>query len=152
MAISSYPTPADAGVLCVILANTAISISIVKELFRSMLHDVIGIRIASWEELSVDPSDSAECHRNPSESYMDAFEAKSQKCGTNQFSYVIAWHKSALSACLNSSRTQWLTASRVDTFSTRQCRENSKHQVMLSDAPSLAANLLRPLEVTGQRD
>ncbi|KAK6142368.1 hypothetical protein DH2020_022716 [Rehmannia glutinosa] len=66
---------ADAGVLCVILANTAISISIVKELFRSMLH-VIGIRIASWEELSVDPSDSAECHRNPSESYMDAFRSQ----------------------------------------------------------------------------
>lgn len=75
MAISSYPTPADAGVLCVILANTAISISIVKEIVRSILH-VIGIRIASWEELSVDPSDSVECHKSHSESYMEEFQSQ----------------------------------------------------------------------------
>lgn len=60
MTILSYPTTVDAGVLIVILANTAISISIVKEIFRSILH-VIGIRIESWEELSVDTSDSYEC-------------------------------------------------------------------------------------------
>ncbi|KAL0327924.1 UNVERIFIED_CONTAM: putative E3 ubiquitin-protein ligase XERICO [Sesamum calycinum] len=75
MAISSHPTPADAGVLCVILANTAISISIMREIVRSILH-VIGIRIASWEELSVEPSDSAECHRSPSESYMEEFRSQ----------------------------------------------------------------------------
>ncbi|KAG8387155.1 hypothetical protein BUALT_Bualt03G0223800 [Buddleja alternifolia] len=76
MAISSYPTPADAGVLCVILANTAISISIVKEIVRSILHS-IGIHIASWEELSVEPTYSSECHRNPSESYMEEFRTRS---------------------------------------------------------------------------
>ncbi|KAL2246018.1 UNVERIFIED_CONTAM: putative E3 ubiquitin-protein ligase XERICO [Sesamum indicum] len=76
MAISSYPTPADAGVLCVILANTAISISIVKEIVRSILH-VIGIHIASWDEFSVEPSDSADqCCRSPSESYMDEFRSR----------------------------------------------------------------------------
>lgn len=75
MAISSYPTPADAGVLCLILANTAISISIVKEIFRSILH-VIGIRIESWEELSVDTSDSYECHKTPSESYVEEFRSQ----------------------------------------------------------------------------
>ncbi|PIN20350.1 hypothetical protein CDL12_06941 [Handroanthus impetiginosus] len=75
MAISSYSTPADAGVLCVILANTAISISIVKEIFRSILH-VIGIRIASWEELSAEPSHSTECHRSPAESYIEEFQSQ----------------------------------------------------------------------------
>ncbi|KAI3457692.1 hypothetical protein Pfo_014355 [Paulownia fortunei] len=75
MAISSYPTPADAGVLCVILANTAISISIVKEIVRSILH-VIGIHIASWEEFSVEPPDSVEFRRSPSESYMEEFRSR----------------------------------------------------------------------------
>lgn len=72
MAISSYPTPSDAGVLCVILANTAISISIVKEIFRSILH-IIGIHITSDEEFSMD---SSECRRNPSETYMEQFSSQ----------------------------------------------------------------------------
>lgn len=76
MAISSYPTPADAGVLCVILANTAISISIFKEIFRSILH-VIGIHISSWEDFSVEPSNSGECCRRPSESYVEEFRSRS---------------------------------------------------------------------------
>lgn len=75
MAISSYPTPADAGVLCIILANTAISISIVKEIVRSILH-VIGIRIDSWEELSGDPSESAECRKGLPGSYMEEFRSQ----------------------------------------------------------------------------
>lgn len=75
MAISSYSTPADSGVLFVILANTAMSISIVKEIVRSILH-VIGIRIASWEELSVEPSELADCHRSPSESYTEEFRSR----------------------------------------------------------------------------
>ncbi|XP_051115277.1 probable E3 ubiquitin-protein ligase XERICO [Andrographis paniculata] len=75
MAISSYTTPADSGVLFVILANTAMSIAMVKEIVRSILH-VIGIRIASWEELSVEPLDSGECHRSPSETYAE--ELRSQ--------------------------------------------------------------------------
>ncbi|KAL3821613.1 hypothetical protein ACJIZ3_007518 [Penstemon smallii] len=78
MAISSYPTPADAGVLCVILANTAISISIVKELVRSILQ-VIGIHFeSSSDEFSVEPSNSSAvvCRRIPSESYMEDFRSK----------------------------------------------------------------------------
>ncbi|XP_047966558.1 probable E3 ubiquitin-protein ligase XERICO [Salvia hispanica] len=75
MAISSYPTPADAGVLCVILANTVISISILKELVRSILH-IVGIRIASWEELSTDTSDPGECRKGLSESYMEEFRSQ----------------------------------------------------------------------------
>ncbi|CAK9151845.1 unnamed protein product [Ilex paraguariensis] len=76
MGLSPYSTPADAGVLCVILANTAISISIVKEIVRSILH-VVGIRIASWEEHSIDStSNSIECRRCPSESYMEEFRSR----------------------------------------------------------------------------
>ncbi|KAL8511358.1 hypothetical protein ACS0TY_017958 [Phlomoides rotata] len=75
MAISTYPTPADAGVLCVILANTAISISIVKEIFRSILH-IIGIRFESWEELFEDTLDSYECRKTPSESYVEEFRSQ----------------------------------------------------------------------------
>ncbi|XP_047938603.1 probable E3 ubiquitin-protein ligase XERICO isoform X1 [Salvia hispanica] len=76
MAISSYPTPADAGVLCVILANTAISISIFKEMFRSILN-VIGINISSWEDFTVEPSNSGECCRRPSELYVEEFRSHS---------------------------------------------------------------------------
>lgn len=75
MAITSYPTPADAGVLCIILANTAISISIVKEIVRSILQ-VVGIRIASWEELSADPLGSGGCRKGLSESYMEEFRSQ----------------------------------------------------------------------------
>lgn len=75
MAISSYPTPADAGVLCIILANTAISLSIMKEIVRSILH-VVGIRIASWEELSADSLSSGECRKGLSESYMEEFRSQ----------------------------------------------------------------------------
>ncbi|KAL2493625.1 putative E3 ubiquitin-protein ligase [Forsythia ovata] len=75
MGISPYPTPADAGVLCIILANTAISISIVMEIVRSILH-VIGIHISSWEEFSADPSGPVECCRGPSELYMEEFRSR----------------------------------------------------------------------------
>lgn len=76
MGLSTYPTPTDAGVLCVILVNTAISISIVKEIVRSILH-VIGIRIASWEEYNVEgPLDAFECRGAPSESYMEEFRSR----------------------------------------------------------------------------
>nr|GMC70670.1 probable E3 ubiquitin-protein ligase XERICO [Ipomoea batatas] len=76
MGLSTYPTPTDAGVLCVILVNTAISISIVKEIVRSILH-VIGIRIAFWEEYNVEgPLDAFECRGAPSESYMEEFRSR----------------------------------------------------------------------------
>ncbi|KZV20939.1 hypothetical protein F511_08853 [Dorcoceras hygrometricum] len=72
MAISSYLNPADAGVLCMILENTAISINIFKEIVCSILH-VIGIHIKSWEEFSVESSDSSKYRVTPSESYMEEF-------------------------------------------------------------------------------
>lgn len=76
MGLSQYPTPADAGVLGVILVNTAISISIIKEILRSILR-VIGIRIASWEDYSIEgPLDSLECRGSPPESYMEEFRSR----------------------------------------------------------------------------
>lgn len=77
MGLSPYSTPADAGVLCVILVNTAISISIVKELVRSILH-VVGIHIASWEDYSIDNNtfESIERRASPSESYMEEFRSR----------------------------------------------------------------------------
>ncbi|KAJ8564434.1 hypothetical protein K7X08_000894 [Anisodus acutangulus] len=76
MGLSPYTTPADAGVFCVILVNTAISISIVKGMVRSILH-VIGINFSSWEEYSVEgPLDPFECRGTPSGSYMEEFRSK----------------------------------------------------------------------------
>ncbi|CAI9089803.1 OLC1v1024443C1 [Oldenlandia corymbosa var. corymbosa] len=76
MGLSPYSTPSDGGVLCVILVNTAISISIFKEIFRSILH-VVGINVASWEDYSLDDTlDSLECRGTPSESYMEEFRSR----------------------------------------------------------------------------
>lgn len=74
MGLSQYPTPADAGVLGVILVNTAISISIIKEILRSILR-VIGIRIASREDNSIEGL-SDECRGSPPESYMEEFRSR----------------------------------------------------------------------------
>lgn len=51
MGLSPYPNPVDAGVLCIILVNTAKSISTVKEIVWYILH-AIGIQVMSWEEYS----------------------------------------------------------------------------------------------------
>ncbi|XP_022865709.1 probable E3 ubiquitin-protein ligase XERICO [Olea europaea var. sylvestris] len=75
MGLSSYSTPADVGVFCVILVNTAISISIFKEIFLSILH-VMGIHMASREELSLESSDSVECRRTHSELYVEEFHSR----------------------------------------------------------------------------
>ncbi|CAA0808416.1 Probable E3 ubiquitin-protein ligase XERICO [Striga hermonthica] len=72
MAISSYQTPAEAGILCLIIANMAMSISAVKELVCSIL-STMGIHMSSWDELSVESPDPSECQLSPSESYMDDF-------------------------------------------------------------------------------
>ncbi|PQQ20716.1 putative E3 ubiquitin-protein ligase XERICO [Prunus yedoensis var. nudiflora] len=45
MGLSSLPAPSE-GVLCVLLVNTALSISIVKGIIRSVLH-IVGIRLSS---------------------------------------------------------------------------------------------------------
>ncbi|KAA8524900.1 hypothetical protein F0562_011322 [Nyssa sinensis] len=76
MGLSNYPTPADGGVLIVILVNTAISISIVKDIVLSILH-VVGIRITSWQEYSIESSsESNECRGAPSEIFMEEFRSR----------------------------------------------------------------------------
>ncbi|KAF5771849.1 putative transcription factor C2H2 family [Helianthus annuus] len=76
MGLSPYQTPSDAGVLCVILVNTAMSISIMKEIVRSILH-VIGIHVASSEDYAAQTlTDSIECRGTPSETYMEEFRSR----------------------------------------------------------------------------
>ncbi|PWA98591.1 Zinc finger, RING/FYVE/PHD-type [Artemisia annua] len=76
MGLSPYQSPSDAGVLCVILVNTAMSISIMKEVVRSILH-VIGIHVASWEDLNNQTlTESVEHRGTPSETYMEEFRSR----------------------------------------------------------------------------
>lgn len=80
MGLSSLPASSE-GVLCVILVNTALSISIVKGIIRSILH-VVGIHLSSSPPESL-PSDSAgttseslEFRRSPSDSYIEEFRSR----------------------------------------------------------------------------
>ncbi|KAE8679690.1 putative E3 ubiquitin-protein ligase XERICO [Hibiscus syriacus] len=77
MGLSSLPTPSE-GVLCILLVNTALSISIVKGIIRSILH-IVGIHLSS----SSSSSDSAEnlsepfeFHLNTPDSYIEEFRSK----------------------------------------------------------------------------
>lgn len=73
MGLSPYSNPSDAGILCVILVKTAMSISIMKEILRSILH-VIGIRIPSSSDEFLNQSVvEVECRGSPSKTYMDEF-------------------------------------------------------------------------------
>ncbi|XP_051152185.1 probable E3 ubiquitin-protein ligase XERICO [Andrographis paniculata] len=57
MAISSFPAPADAGVLCLILANAAASVAVVKGIIGAIL-GAFGVCVESPE---VFPVDRASC-------------------------------------------------------------------------------------------
>nr|XP_043621311.1 probable E3 ubiquitin-protein ligase XERICO [Erigeron canadensis] len=71
MGLSPYSNPSDAGVLCVILVNTAMSISTMKEIVCSFLH-VVGIRVASSDHVF---TESSEQRGTPSETYMEDFRS-----------------------------------------------------------------------------
>ncbi|KAL8498598.1 hypothetical protein ACS0TY_021802 [Phlomoides rotata] len=86
----------DAGVLCVILSNTAISKYVVKEIFRSILH-LIGILFESWEELSENTLDSYECCKTPSDSYVEEFRSQIPAMRFNSLSIL----DSECSKCLS---------------------------------------------------
>lgn len=73
MGLSPYSNPSDAGMLCVILVNTAISISIMKEIVYSILH-VVGIRITSSSNQAL--TESLEHRGSPSETYMEEFRSQ----------------------------------------------------------------------------
>ena len=80
MGLSSLPAPSE-GVLCVILMNTAFSISIFKGIVRAILH-VIGIHLSvTATPSSSDSSESQseppfEFRRNSSETYMEEFRSR----------------------------------------------------------------------------
>nr|GEX16088.1 probable E3 ubiquitin-protein ligase XERICO [Tanacetum cinerariifolium] len=84
MGLSPYSNPSDAGIMCVILVKTAMSIFIMKELLRSILC-VIGIRMTSRDDSSnlIEP---LQCRGSPSETYMEEFRSQNptlRKIGTN---------------------------------------------------------------------
>ncbi|KAK9091817.1 hypothetical protein Syun_026728 [Stephania yunnanensis] len=58
MGLSSLPAPSE-GMLCIILVNTAISLSIFKALLRSILH-LIGIHLPSPESIEIPSPTSSE--------------------------------------------------------------------------------------------
>ncbi|KAJ8899414.1 hypothetical protein K2173_018388 [Erythroxylum novogranatense] len=79
MGLSSLPAPSE-GVLCVLLVNTALSISIVKGLVRSILH-IVGIRLASTtssspSDYAEDPAEPFDYWSSPSESYIEQFKRR----------------------------------------------------------------------------
>lgn len=77
MGLSQYPGPADAGMLCIILVNTAKYISMMKEMFRFVLK-TIGIDIVSWEEYNTtdSPSNSLECYESSSGASIEEFRSR----------------------------------------------------------------------------
>ncbi|BAT74754.1 probable E3 ubiquitin-protein ligase XERICO [Vigna umbellata] len=80
MGLSSLPAPSE-GVLCVLLVNTVLSISIFKGIVRTILH-IVGIHLSSstTSPSSPDPyqapPESFEFHLSPSESYIEEFRSR----------------------------------------------------------------------------
>ncbi|KAF5741354.1 putative RING/U-box superfamily protein [Tripterygium wilfordii] len=104
MGLSSLPAPSE-GVLCVLLVNTALSISIVKGLVRSILH-VVGIHLASSSQQPA-PSDYPESLVEPigfcmssSDSYVEEFRSMNPAV---PFDSVCSckWPEHDCSVCLN---------------------------------------------------
>ncbi|KAK1414404.1 hypothetical protein QVD17_30148 [Tagetes erecta] len=73
MGLSPYSNPADAGILCMILVQTAMSISFMKENLLSVMQ-VFRIRMASWEEYPDQPA-AEPPERATSRIYMDEFRS-----------------------------------------------------------------------------
>ncbi|XWS75919.1 hypothetical protein CRYUN_Cryun01aG0132900 [Craigia yunnanensis] len=75
MGLSSLPAPSE-GVLCVLLVNTALSISIVKGIIRSILH-IVGIHLSSSSSDSVEnPSESFDFCLNTYDNYIEEFQSR----------------------------------------------------------------------------
>ncbi|KAK2647844.1 hypothetical protein Ddye_015333 [Dipteronia dyeriana] len=76
MGISSLPSPSE-GMLCVIIVNTALSISIVKGIVRSILQ-VVGIHLSEsetpsyWTDASTDTTQSVE-NQTPCVNHVEEF-------------------------------------------------------------------------------
>lgn len=84
MGLSNLPAPSE-GVLCVLLVNTALSISIFKGIVRTILH-IVGILASppptttsspSPQDISQNPPDqSFEFHLSPSEDFIEEFRSR----------------------------------------------------------------------------
>ncbi|GAU18561.1 hypothetical protein TSUD_325530 [Trifolium subterraneum] len=77
MGLSSLPAPSE-GVLCIILVNTAISISIFKGIIRTILH-IIGIIASPLLSSTSTPSQdyiSPEFHLSPSDDFIQEFRSR----------------------------------------------------------------------------
>ncbi|KAE8673076.1 putative E3 ubiquitin-protein ligase XERICO [Hibiscus syriacus] len=78
MGLSSLPTPSE-GALCIVLVNTALSISIVKGIIRSILH-IVGIHLSTPSSSSSDSAENlselVEFHLNTPDGYIEEFWSK----------------------------------------------------------------------------
>ncbi|XP_022728410.1 probable E3 ubiquitin-protein ligase XERICO [Durio zibethinus] len=76
MGLSSLPAPSE-GVLCVLLVNTALSISIIKGIIRSILH-IVGIHLSSSSSSdSVEnPPESLDFRLSTSDTYIEEFRSR----------------------------------------------------------------------------
>lgn len=78
MGLSSLPAPSEGGVLCLLLANAALSISIVKGTVRSVLDRFVAIHSESSSSDTTEeyPSESLELHSNPASGYIGEFQSR----------------------------------------------------------------------------
>ncbi|KAG4969185.1 hypothetical protein JHK82_034898 [Glycine max] len=91
MGLSSLPAPSE-GVLCVLLVNTALSISIFKGIVRTILQ-IVGIRVSSLSpspDISRNPPEPLEFNLSPSEGFIEEFRSRTptlrfgSMCGSKQ--------------------------------------------------------------------
>ncbi|RYR47039.1 hypothetical protein HN51_024733 [Arachis hypogaea] len=79
MGLSSLPSPSE-GVLCALLVNTVLSVSIFKGIVRTILH-IVGIHLSSSSSpnatsQSHQPSESFEFLLSPSETFIEEFRSR----------------------------------------------------------------------------
>ncbi|GAB2233724.1 hypothetical protein Droror1_Dr00002953 [Drosera rotundifolia] len=76
MGLSTLPSPSD-GLLCIIMSNTAVTISLVRCVLRSFLH-VVGVR--REETMSAGEYETAESYNVPETNlYMEAFRYRTPR-------------------------------------------------------------------------
>ncbi|MED6213578.1 hypothetical protein PIB30_094776 [Stylosanthes scabra] len=113
MGLSSLPSPSE-GVLCAILVNTVLSVSIFKGIVRTILH-IVGIHLSSSPSPNAtspshqqsesfefllgrhQPSDSFEFLLSPSETYIEEFRSRTP---TIRFDSVFSCEKPEHDCCV----------------------------------------------------
>ncbi|KAK7316532.1 hypothetical protein RJT34_00072 [Clitoria ternatea] len=75
MGLSNLPAPSE-GVLCVILVNTALYMSIFKGIVRTILH-IVGVLVSPpSQDMSQNPPESLDFHLSPSEGFIEEFRSR----------------------------------------------------------------------------